>query len=71
MSAFGDAVTGLKNVMLMQERIDGLRGDISRIAEDLRTLTEKMHDLNTRVVRIETMIDMTRAGGAAPRLGGQ
>lgn len=68
MSSFGDAVTGLKNVMLMQERIDGLRGDTTRVADDLRAVTEKVHDLNVRVVRIETMIDMSRTGGGTPRI---
>ena len=71
MSAFGEAVIGLKNVMLMQERIDGLRGDISRIAEDLRAVTGKVQGLNERVIRIETMIDMSRpSGGSVPRIEG-
>ncbi|MEN2787335.1 hypothetical protein ACFOKI_04090 [Sphingomonas qilianensis] len=72
MSAFGDAMIGLKNVMLMQERIDGLRGDMSRIADDLRAVTGKVQGLNERVIRIETMIDMSRAsGGSVPRIEGQ
>lgn len=71
MSAFGEAMIGLKNVMLMQERIDGLRGDISRIAEDLRAVTGKVQGLNERVIRIETMIDMSRSsGGPVPRIEG-
>ena len=71
MSAFGEAMIGLKNVMLMQERIDGLRGDISRIAEDLRAVTGKVQGLNERVIRIETMIDMSRpSGGSVPRIEG-
>jgi hypothetical protein len=68
-SAFGDAMIGLKNVMLMQERIDGLRGDIAQTAQDLRTVTEKVQNLNERVIRIETMIDMSRpSGGTVPRI---
>lgn len=62
---------GLKNVMLMQERIDGLRGDMSRIAEDLRAVTGKVQGLNERVIRIETLIDMSRpSGGSVPRIEG-
>lgn len=69
MSAFGEAKTGLKNVMLMQERMDGLRGDVWRIAEDVRAVTTKVHGLNERVIRIETMIDMSRpSGGSVPRI---
>jgi hypothetical protein len=67
-SAVGDALTSLKNVMLMQERIDGLRSDLGRTADDLRTLTEKVYSLNSRVVRIETMIEMTPSRGPKPPL---
>ena len=58
MSAIGDALASLKSVMLMQERIDGLRTDVGRVSGDLRTLTEKVGDLNGRVIRIETMIEI-------------
>lgn len=58
MSAIGDALASLKSVMLMQERIDGLRTDVGRVSGDLRTLAEKVGDLNGRVIRIETMIEI-------------
>ena len=66
MSAAGDAYNALKNVMLMQERVDGLRSDISRTADDLRSLTEKVFEIDKRVVRIETMIEMTAPRGPQP-----
>ena len=58
MSAIGDALASLKNVMLMQERIDGLRADIGHVSTDVRALAEKVGDLNGRVIRIETMIEV-------------
>ncbi len=71
MSAFGDAMKALKNVMLMQERIEGLRHDNVRIAEDLRSLSGHVFDLDKRVLRIETIIEITRGGGASsPRITG-
>jgi len=70
MSAMTDAFAALKNVMLMEERIDGLRSDMSRSADDLRSLTEKVHSLDKRVLRIETMIEMSGPGGAQPRIEG-
>ncbi|MFK9658413.1 hypothetical protein ACJEMS_23875, partial [Escherichia coli] len=72
MSTVGDAFSALKNVMLMQERIDGLRSDIRTVADDLRTVTSKVGNINERVIRIETMIEMTRSGqgGATPRIEG-
>ena len=70
MSAMSDAFAALKNVMLMEERIDGLRSDMSRSADDLRSLTEKVHSLDKRVLRIETMIEMSDRGGNQPRIEG-
>lgn len=72
MSAFGDAMKALKNVMLMQERIDGLRQDNTRIADDLRTLTGHVFEIDKRVLRIETMIEMSRPSGSGgqPRIEG-
>ncbi len=66
----GDAFTALKNVMLMQERIDGLRSDIGRISGDMRTLTEKVGTINDRVIRIETMIEMYDRQAGQPRIEG-
>lgn len=71
MSSIGDAFSALKNVMLMQERIDGLKRDIAVSNGDLRTLTEKVFELDKRVVRIETMIEMSAGRAAtAPRIEG-
>lgn len=70
MSALGDAMKALKNVMLMQERIDSLRQDNLRIADDLRSVAGHVFDLDRRVLRIETIIEMSRSGGNPPRIGG-
>lgn len=71
MSAMGDAFAALKNVMMMEERIDGLRSDMARSADDLRSLTEKVHSIDKRVLRIETMIEMSGRVGGQPRIEGQ
>ncbi len=69
MSAFSDAFAALKNVLLMQERLDSMRSDIGRISGDLKTLTEKVGSINDRVIRIETMIEMTgRQATQQPRI---
>ncbi|MBA4747332.1 MAG: hypothetical protein H2056_01325 [Sphingopyxis sp.] len=67
----GDAFAALKNVMMMEERIDGLRSDMARSADDLRSLTEKVHSIDKRVLRIETMIEMSGRVGGQPRIEGQ
>ncbi len=70
MSAMSDAFAALKNVILMEERIDGLRSDMSSSADDLKSLTEKVHSIDKRVLRIETMIEMSGRTGGSPRLEG-
>ena len=71
MSSVSDAFAALKNVMLMQERIDGLRNDINKNTVDLNRLTDRVFDLDKRVVRIETMIEMTeRQAAQTPRIEG-
>ena len=71
MSSVSDAFAALKNVMLMQERIDGLRNDINKNTVDLNRLTDRVFDLDKRVVRIETMIEMTeRQAAQMPRIEG-
>lgn len=62
MSALGDALAALKNVVLMQERLDVMRSDLSRTAEDVRGLNDYISAVDKRVIRIEAMIEM---GGRA------
>lgn len=67
MSAVGDAMTALKNVILMQERIQVLQKEIERVAGDVSGLNDYCMSLDKRVVRIETMIEMTaRAAPSQP-----
>ena len=54
--------------MLMQERIDGLRNDITKNTVDLSRLTDRVFDLDKRVVRIETMIEMSGQGGGQRKI---
>ena len=63
MSGIGDALAALKNVVLLHERLDGVRANNELLAGDLRALTAKVASLSERVVRIETMIEMSRGGG--------
>jgi hypothetical protein len=71
MGAIGDAFAALKNVLILQERVDGLKEDNARMADDLRSLTEKVLDHEKRLVRIETMIELSGRGGGQPRITDQ
>jgi len=58
MGVFNDALAALKNVVLIQERVDGVKSDNARMADDLRALTEKVFDLDKRVYALERIIDL-------------
>jgi archaellum component FlaC len=66
MGAVGDALQALQSVVLMQANIERLQGDFSRLSDDLRGLKEFTHAIDKRLMRIETMVEMTRSGGGSP-----
>ncbi|MFN3818528.1 hypothetical protein [Blastomonas sp.] len=68
MSALGDALAALKSVVLMQERLDVMRTEQSRISEDVRGLNDYLLSVDKRVIRIETMIEMSGRNGGQPRI---
>jgi hypothetical protein len=68
MSALSDALSALKNVVLMQERLDVMRSDLSRTADDVRGLNDYVSSVDKRVIRIETMIEMTGRAGSQSRI---
>jgi hypothetical protein len=68
MSAIRDALSALKNVVLMQERLDVMRTEQGRISEDVRGLNDYILSVDKRVVRIETMIEMSSRASRTPRI---
>ena len=68
MSALGDAFAAIKNVMLLQERVEGVQRDVQRLNADVRGLTEYVVAVDKRVIRIETMIEMNQRQSGAPRI---
>ena len=68
MSTVADALAALKNVVLMQERLDVMRREVGELHGGVDKVSDRLVDLDRRVVRIETMIEMSRSG-SVPRLG--
>lgn len=68
MSTVADALAALKNVVLMQERLDVMRREVGELHGGVDKVNDRLVDLDRRVVRIETMIEMSRSG-SVPRLG--
>ncbi|TPG10939.1 hypothetical protein [Sphingomonas oligophenolica] len=63
MSAVGDALAALKNAVLLQERLDVVRRELSSLSDNVRRLDDRVIDLKERIVKIETLIELTRGGG--------
>jgi len=72
MSAFGDAMKAVKDVILMQASIERLDEDFQRLTDDVRGAKDAIVDLDKRLVRIETLVEMSGGGrgGQPPRLEG-
>jgi hypothetical protein len=61
MSAFGDIMSGLKTVMSLTEKVEGLSKDADGLRSELR-------DMDRRLIRLETIIEVTRSDGATLRI---
>ena len=69
MTALGDAFATIKNVMLLQERVEGVQRDVQRLNVDVRGLNDYIVAVDKRVIRIETMIEMNdRQAVQQPRI---
>ncbi len=70
MTMVGDALTALKNVVLLQERLDQTQKRMDRLTSDLQGLNDYALSIDKRVIRIETMIEMSGRSPTPPRIEG-
>jgi hypothetical protein len=70
MSTLGDAVKGIKQLLLLQEQVRQLERSAEKQTAALGRLTDDLIGLDRRVVRIETMVEMATRSGGAPRIEG-
>jgi hypothetical protein len=68
MSAFSDAMAALKNVVLMQERLELVRNELSELAGTVEKVQAYAVSLDKRLIRIETLAEVAAGRAAAPRL---
>ncbi len=61
MGVLADAISVLKDVLQM-------RSDMDRLARNVETLSQLMTDLDRRLIRIETMVEMAQERRVPPRL---
>lgn len=70
MSAFGDAYKAIESVILLRARIESLERALDRIADAVKQDGQDLLDHERRLIRIETMIEMSGRAGTSPRLEG-
>lgn len=70
MSALGDAMKAVKDVILMQASVERLSEDFDRLSDDVRGVKQSVIDLDKRVVRIETMIELSSPRRDPPKIEG-
>lgn len=61
MTFYGEAIAAIRSMVLVDERVQTLVGRVDRLAEDVRAM-------DRRLVRLETIVEVTRRDGATLRL---
>ena len=69
MSAFGDAMQAIKEVVLLKSRVDALDKQIGIVADDVDGLADLIASVRDRVARLEGVIEgAAMASGCRPKL---
>ena len=69
MSAFGDAYKAIESVILLRSRVEGLERSLDKLIEEVKQDGRDLLDHERRLIRIETMIEMSGRTPEPPRLG--
>jgi hypothetical protein len=70
MSSFGDALKGIKQILLLQEQVRRLEAVGEKQSAAVERLADDLIAVDKRVIRIEAMIEMSGRGGGSPRIEG-
>ena len=70
MSSFSDAYKAIESVILLRSRVEGLEKSLGSLVAELKQQGRDIHDHDRRLIRIETMIEMTQRAASSPRIEG-
>ena len=68
MSAFGDAYKAIESVILLRSRVENLERALDKVADDVKQDGRDLLDHERRLIRIETIIEMSGRAGGLPRI---
>jgi hypothetical protein len=68
---FSNALTALKQVLLLQDRVERLEKRVDTIAGDVDGLGDMAHDLDKRLYALERIVDLGARQSRQPRIEGQ
>ena len=66
MSTFGDAYKAIESVILLRSRVENLERALDRVIDDVKQDGRDLLDHERRLIRIETMIEMSGRSGQSP-----
>ena len=67
MGAVGDILSGIKQVILLQEHVSRLQRDVEGLAQDVRRVRDYAGDIDKRVARIEGVMEGYQRASATQR----
>lgn len=69
MSTVGDILKSVREVLLLQSQVERLEARVDEQNDEMRAISRDIIGLDKRLVRIETMIEMSAGrAGQAPRI---
>ena len=71
MSTLGDALKALKQVILLQDRVERIEDRMGRMADDIDGLADVAHDLDKRLYALERIIDIGAQQARQKRIEGE
>jgi len=67
MGAVADILSGIKQVILLQENVSRLQREVETLAQDVRRVRDYAGEIDKRVARIEGVMEGYQRASAAPR----
>lgn len=60
----------VKNVLIFRETLERINKEMAELRGDIKALSGNVIDIDKRLVRIETMIEMSARNAGQPRIEG-